>query len=93
MRLLDLDPEWYADSPARRGQGLTFDCPHCPSTRFTILFSNCLDGSSVSKHAVVTYQRRGTTFDTLTITPQTIFLPGHARVEIQAGNITWAPSP
>lgn len=47
MRLGDLDPQWFAE-PARRGQGVSFWCPHCAGNpgvvRLAVAFSNPLDG-------------------------------------------------
>lgn len=43
MRLVDLEPRWWADA-GRRGQGLTFICPHCRSVRLGVAFTNPLDG-------------------------------------------------
>jgi hypothetical protein len=38
MRLLDLDPRWYKLEEGGPRVGLTFECPHCRSTRLGVLF-------------------------------------------------------
>lgn len=82
MRLTDLDPHWYAFE-GRHGQGLDFDCPHCPEgnrTKLAIAFANPLDGGPPepprdftfpdgTKGRTVYWQRTGDTFETLTLTP------------------------
>ena len=45
MRLIDLNPRWFGLPPAIR-QGITFDCPHCRTTRLAVPFVNPIDGSA-----------------------------------------------
>lgn len=49
MRLTDLDPRWFA-AEGRRGQGITFECPHCVGTphavRLSAPFKNPVDGGA-----------------------------------------------
>lgn len=89
MRLSALAPEWYADVPTRRGQGMSFRCPHC-TERMVIMFSNPLDGSSSSVHAKVVYARRGMTFENISIEPR-IFIPNHCRLVVANGQVTVDP--
>ncbi|MFI5296538.1 MAG: DUF6527 family protein [Polyangiales bacterium] len=81
MRLTDLSPRWVgvSDPTPRRRLGVTFDCPHCRTTRLGVFFANPLDGGEryvdppptngappiARKH----WQRTGETFETLTLTP------------------------
>lgn len=45
MRLVDLNPRWFAQD-GRSGQGIVFDCPHCPGSKTTlaVAFKNPFDG-------------------------------------------------
>lgn len=47
MKLVDLHPRWFAVQ-GRHGQGVVFDCPHCPGgvTRLAVAFKNPLDGGA-----------------------------------------------
>jgi hypothetical protein len=38
MRLTELNPRWYTEKKGGLRVGLTFDCPHCRSTRLGIMF-------------------------------------------------------
>src|SRR5258708_32609829 len=54
MRLVDLEPRWFAE-PGRHGPGLTFNCPCClgtpRATRLGVAFKPTLDGGPlVSLH-------------------------------------------
>lgn len=91
MRLVDLAPEWWADFPERRGQGIAFRCPHCKE-RIAVAFASPLDGSSPSKLAKVLYGRRGDTFNDLTVSPR-VYIPDHARIVIDRGDVEWSPVP
>ncbi len=42
MRLTDLDPRWFAEA-GRKGQGMTFLCPHCQTCRLAVTFANPAD--------------------------------------------------
>lgn len=82
MRLVDLDPMFYADQ-GRHGMGITFECPHCPEgqrIRLGVAFENPVDGGTPEPKRMVTFpdghrqesvrwQRTGDTFETLTLTP------------------------
>lgn len=43
MRLVDLDPKWWA-AQGRIGQGMVFLCPHCRQGYLCVAFANPLDG-------------------------------------------------
>jgi hypothetical protein len=45
MRLVDLDPRWFAE-PGREGQGIVFLCPHCRGGYIAVPFANPLDGGA-----------------------------------------------
>lgn len=50
MRLIELNPRWFAE-PGRREQGFTFDCPHCRGVRLSVLLAAPLDGGPLLPHA------------------------------------------
>lgn len=79
-RLTDLNPRWAADADImlgghlvhdedRHGMAVTFDCPCCRKTRLGVWFSNPIDGKAATDDASHLWQRSGTTFDDLTLTP------------------------
>lgn len=78
MKLTDLDPHWFVTSEGhaagRTGMGVTFDCPckpGCP-TRLGVWFSNPIDGGPPAPPECSPkprWQRTGSTFETLTLTP------------------------
>ncbi len=82
MRLTDLDPHWYAYA-GRHGQGIDFDCPHCPAgqrTKLAVAFANPLDGGPPEElrdfkfpdgtaGRTVYWYRTGETFDMLSLSP------------------------
>lgn len=57
----------------RHGMALTFDCPCClgteRSTRLAIFFANPVDGKPPSDDANHLWERTGTTFEDLTLSP------------------------
>ena len=83
MRLVDLNPAFVAHGgngvtdlddepiPFRPGVGLMFDCPcgnpDCPS--IYVDFQNPIDGGPPAARGVPTWQRKGETFETLTLKP------------------------
>lgn len=82
MRLVDLDPRWCteADSTAadgsvtshaaRRGMGMSFECPHCRETRLAVFFSNPVDGGPPSPTpSGKLWSRVGDTFEDMTLIP------------------------
>lgn len=54
MKLTELNPRWCAVA-GRRGQGITFDCPHCRRARLVVFFANPIDGGEPLPHE----RRRG----------------------------------
>ena len=46
MRLIDLEPRWYANSDGGR-LGFSFDCPHCPDSGQRLAIAVHLDGTSL----------------------------------------------
>lgn len=73
MKLTDLNPRWLAED-GRRGQGIAFDCPHCPrgrgyKARVTVFFENPLDGKSPAPDRDAYWHRMGDDFTNITLTP------------------------
>lgn len=69
MKLTQLEPKWWADS-GRHGQGIRFNCPHCYEFIIAIAFANPLDGGpAYDAPDMLTWQRTGETFETLTLSP------------------------
>jgi hypothetical protein len=72
-RLVDADPVWLNDG-GRQGTGIAFECPiHADGCYIGVPFTNPLDGGPPSPSDLlpkpVTWDRIGTSFETLTITP------------------------
>lgn len=59
MRLLDLQPKWWAEA-GRHGQGVSFLCPHCvrlnskDPARIGAAFQNPLDGGAPVRLSIET---------------------------------------
>lgn len=73
MRLVDLNPRWWA-AAGRHGQGIRFDCPCCvaagrPPVLVLVAFANPLDGGAPCAERSPHWSRQGETFDDLTISP------------------------
>ena len=79
MRLTDLRPNWVGAGgvttdmsgqpvSARRGVGVTFNCPCGCESRLYVPFSNPLDGGPAIEERWG-WQRTGDTFETLTLAP------------------------
>lgn len=45
MRLLDLEPRWYASAQGRLG--FSFNCPHCPDSGQRLAIAVHLDGTAL----------------------------------------------
>jgi hypothetical protein len=84
VKLLDLNPAWYsvitesAGSMVRReGMGLIFDCPCCVAAGkrvgereiLSVPFANPIDGGPPAETRKAFWQRTGTTFEDLTLSP------------------------
>ena len=80
MRLIDLDPRWVKTTnpdfgggdPSRFGMGLSFLSPLKTGLRINIWFKNPLDGKgpiNEPEKPRALWERKGNTFDTLTLTP------------------------
>lgn len=90
-RLVDLEPEWWAESPGRFGQGLSFRCPHCDATRIAVAFKNPVDGGEAAdfKDGLLSV-RMGAGFDKLTVRPLVNARRiGHGAGFITDGEVTW----
>jgi hypothetical protein len=87
-RLIDLDPHWVGAGgpgiftkemqpvPARRGVGLSFDCPCGCDVRGYVAFENPLDGGPPKTNpGEPTWHRTGDTFETLTLAPSILRRP------------------
>jgi hypothetical protein len=92
MRLIDLNPRWFVDaalSDSRSGMGITFECPHCRTTRLHAAFENPIDGGPKGEHSVHHWARQGETFETLTLTPSIdVSASGHWHGFITNGEVT-----
>lgn len=82
MKLSELNPRWIVDADIvlgggpsvhdadRYGMAISFDCPHCRSTRLAVWFANPVDGKPPTDDAQLLWTRSGgTTFDDLSLTP------------------------
>jgi hypothetical protein len=69
-KLVDLHPRWIIEGLGkhRTGLGVSFDCPHCSSTRIHVFFAAPLDGGPPMPD-VLLWNNQGTTFETLTLLP------------------------
>lgn len=91
MRLVDLDPEWWADE-GRYGQGISFTCPHCHQTRIKIAFARPDDGMppSGTMEPQVTYGHGGGGFENMTVSPR-IWVRDHGGFLIVDGELLVRP--
>lgn len=80
MKLTDLNPRWAIDADIivggqvvhdehRQEMGLTFDCPHCRTTRLGVFLANPIDGGPPSDDGGKLWHRDGDSFETLTLSP------------------------
>ena len=100
MNLADLNPRWCVDADiviggvsrhyeGRKGMGITFDCPHCRTTRLAVWFANPIDGGVPTDDATRLWQRTGATFDGLTLSPSIdASAHGHWHGFIKNGDVT-----
>ena len=86
MRLTDLNPKWCLPtmqwaSSSPYYTALTFDCPHCRTQRLAVYFKPAIDPEGLQKRyewpepnpGVLKWQRKGDTFETLTLEPSVNF--------------------
>lgn len=100
MRLSELNPRWALDADIvvgdrvvhdenRVGMAVSFDCPHCCSTRLCVFFRNPIDGKPPSDDYQNLWQRTGETFETLSLTPSIdASAHGHWHGFIENGEVT-----
>lgn len=90
--LATLDPQWWAETRNRHGQGLTFSCPHCRAFRIAVAFSNPLDGGAPATMAArMAWFRQGETFETISIIPGiNAVRSGHGRGALIEGEVLWS---
>ena len=82
MRLVDLEPRWAADydilvgdrvvhDEDRHGMAISFNCPHCGTTRLCVFFANPIDGKphTDGRDNLHLWTRTGDSFENLTLTP------------------------
>lgn len=98
MKLLDLDPRWYAIEAGGAPVGLSFDCPHCRTTRLAVLFHHA-GRAAMEDRYILAHSAGGKVphiwdlhgqddFATLTLTPSIdASAVGHWHGHIQAGEI------
>ena len=102
MRLTELKPRWAADydiligdhvvhDENRVGMALTFECPHCRTTRLGVFFRNPVDGKAHSDDYdnAHLWMRTGDTFETLSLSPSIdASASGHWHGYITGGDVT-----
>jgi hypothetical protein len=78
MKLVDLDPRWYACGDSPDIVGVTFECPCClgkpDATRIGVMFVEEIDKDGLPNQIhwarnEKKWHRSGDTFETLTLTP------------------------
>jgi hypothetical protein len=103
VRLTELNPRWWNTGGDRSGMGVSFDCPHCRTTRIGVAFANPIDGGAPSHLRAIevmpvvasavppgiAWQRTGETFETLTLSPSVdTSNSGHWHGWVRAGEVT-----
>lgn len=69
MRLSELEPKWCSDADGRHGMGLSFLCPVHRTHRLVVGFTVPVDGGTPMNGYQFLWDRKGDTFDTLTLGP------------------------
>src|SRR4051812_3487927 len=99
MKLTELNPRWLLDADIvvggqsihnehRVGMAVTFDCPHCRTTRLGVFFANPIDGGLPSDDGKL-WQRTGDSFDNLSLSPSIdVSAHGHWHGFIKDGEVT-----
>ena len=100
MKLTDLNPRWALDANIvlgggpnvhdenRYGMAITFDCPHCRTTRLAVWFANPIDNKPATDNAVLLWTRNGDSFANLTLSPSINAAPhGHWHGSITNGEV------
>lgn len=91
MKLTALNPRWLSYELGRRGQGVSFDCPHCTGkykTRVSVPFENPLDGRAPVVGREDYWKRTGDDFETLTLSPSIDGSPEHWHGHVRSGEVT-----
>lgn len=79
--LVDCNPRWGSDS-GENDCWITFDCPEGhEGCRHTISFTPALDGTEIPDPGHARWERKGDTFETLTLTPSIRRISRHASRE------------
>lgn len=97
MRLLDLEPRWYASAQGRLG--FSFNCPHCPDSGQRLAIAVHLDGTALDDDPNTLQVFRegehvwtvagGTSFADVSLTPSVdAGSSGHWHGHITGGNIS-----
>jgi hypothetical protein len=97
MRLIDLDPRWFALEAGGPRVGLTFDCPCCRETRIGVAFHHtgheAIEDEYIRAHGngsprFIWTLEAGADFETLTLSPSIdASASGHWHGFITAGEI------
>lgn len=100
MRLVDLNPRWAMDADIviggqtrhdadRHGMAVSFECPHCRTTRLCVFFDNPIDGKPPTDEPGPRWHRIGETFEELTLVPSVdASAHGHWHGFVQHGSVT-----
>lgn len=89
MRLADLHPEWLSTggsdavtqtdgspAPSRHGVAIVFDCPCGCDDRLYVPFKTPISGPPLAAEAQAGWDRKGDTFETLTLKPSILRISG-----------------
>ena len=101
MRLIDLEPRWYAsragDGPRLQRSGITFRCPHCPDSGQRLGVAVHLDGTNMDPDSETPQQwgvgecvwkvEAGSDFRDLSLSPSIDASPNHWHGHITNGEI------
>jgi hypothetical protein len=98
MKLTELNPRWVGDAADYDGvlssvyYGISFDCPHCRVQRLGVMFHPPIDvNGGLAKDVQKSWQRTGSAFDNLTLTPSIntkVDVAGHWHGYIVNGEVT-----
>lgn len=82
IELSTLYPKWIGLLRPNSGEGLAFNCPKCgPSHKLAVYFSNPVDGQKSAAWQEQKWNRKGDTFETLTIEPSIQYPCFHGWIE------------
>lgn len=96
MRFAELDPHWFVLESGGQRCGLTFDCPHCKTTRLAVAFHRsgfeAIDDEYIRAHSQETqhiWTESGADFESLTLSPSVdASAAGHWHGFVTNGEVT-----